>query len=92
MSNEQNHGEVGIVIPIAVELRTLRTEIYDLKRCQIDFIRLMEDEEYEIDWHLRILKKKMLMCRELGSEAWTCYHSKTPSVRKRYKKLVERYL
>jgi hypothetical protein len=54
--------------------------------------RLANDMEYQVDSHMKVLKKKLKACRHLGDEAWSCYHSATPRLRKKYLKLVERYL
>jgi len=57
----------------------------------IDPMRLRNDITYAVDWHLKILKKKMVECAWLLEEAWSCYHSKTPKFRKRYVQMVEQY-
>lgn len=59
---------------------------------QINPIKLKNDLNYCIDWHFKLMEIKKKVCKKLGNDAWTCYHSKKPSLRKQYKKLVERYL
>jgi len=78
-------------------------EVFDMTIAQInvktaadynfDLVRLFEhDTEYAIDCHFTILKDKIRMCADLGDEAWSCYHSKTPVYREKYVELVSRYL
>jgi len=57
----------------------------------IDPIKLKDNISYAVDWHIKILKQKEKECASLGDEAWSCYHTKTPSLRKRYVKMVNRY-
>lgn len=57
----------------------------------MDPIRLMEDLEYATEFHFKLLKIKMALCKNLKEDAWTCYHSKTPRLRKQYKRLVDRF-
>jgi hypothetical protein len=57
----------------------------------MDPLKLNEDMAYVIQQHYILLKKKQAQCKHLKEEAWSCYHSKTPSHRKRYVKLVNRY-
>ena len=59
---------------------------------KLDPIRLKTDSDYCIEQHFKLLKKKMKVCQHLKEEAWTCYHSKTYKLRKRYKEDVERHL
>ena len=61
----------------------------------LDPIKLHTDLSYCIEEHFKLLQKKMKTCRKLGvkkEESWSCWHSFTPSKRKEYKKLTERYL
>jgi len=58
-----------------------------------DIQRLYDhDLKYALDCHFAILKSKISMCKKLGNDAWSCYHSKTPEYRLRYIELVSRYL
>lgn len=58
-----------------------------------DIKRLYDhDLEYALKAHLTILKSKIKMCKKLGADAWSCYHSKTPIHRLKYIKMVSRYL
>lgn len=61
-------------------------------RHNMDPIRLKNDITYCADWHFRLMKRKKRICKHLGKDSWTCYHSKTKVLRTHYKKLVERYL
>lgn len=69
------------------------------KEFNLDANRLMHDVQYQVQSHFKILKRKVSVCSqkrerlkvEPGTE-WSCYHSYTPEIRKRYKKLVERYI
>jgi len=56
-----------------------------------DPILLRTDLEYATDFHFSLLKKKMNLCKNLGKDAWTCYHSKTEKHRLNYKNLVNRF-
>lgn len=61
-------------------------------REKLDPIKLITNLEYCTEQHFKLLKKKMRICKHLKDDSWTCYHSKTPRRRKRYKEDVERYL
>ncbi len=65
--------------------RTIRLE-------KLDPVKLKNDLEYSVEQHFKLMKKKLRICKHLGEEAWTCYHSRTNLLRKRYKEDVERYL
>jgi len=66
----------------------VRTIIY----YKMDPVKLRDDAEYCVHWHFKLMNIKKKACRDLGDEAWTCYHSRTKVLRKHYKKLVERHL
>lgn len=55
-----------------------------IKAYKIDPIRVETDLEYAVKWHFNILKQKQVLCSDYGQEAWSCYHSKTPHLRKSY--------
>ena len=63
-----------------------------IKRLGLDPVKLKNNLEYAVEQHFKLMKKKLKICKHLGDEAWSCYHSTTPNLRKRYKKDVERYL
>lgn len=63
-----------------------------IRRYGLDAVKLKNNLEYAVDKHFMIMKDKLKLCKYLGNEAWTCYHSRTPKLRKRYKEDVERYL
>ena len=57
----------------------------------MDILRLDSDLDYAVSQHFKLLKLKEARCEELGSVAWSCYHSVTPTKRHLYAKLVNRY-
>ncbi len=50
----------------------------------VNLKRLMNDVWYQTEAHLHILSVKIHECASLGSEAYSCYHSKTPHFRQTY--------
>jgi hypothetical protein len=58
----------------------------------MDLMKLNTNLEYCVEQHFKIMKKKRKICKKLGKDDWTCYHSMTEVLRLQYKKLVERYL
>lgn len=57
--------------------------------------KLAEDLDYATEQHVKLLKKKMKLCRWLDiplEESWSCYHSATEKHRLKYVNLVKRYL
>ncbi len=58
----------------------------------LDPIRLKNDIEYCVEQHFILMRHKRKVCRSLGEDSWTCYHSRNKIPRELYKKLVERYL
>lgn len=50
------------------------------------------DLDYALECHYKILNAKIKRCKNLGSEAWSCYHSVTPKHREKYVQLVSRFL
>ena len=44
----------------------------------------LENLEYVVKSHFKILKDKIKQCKRFGKQAWTCYHSSTPKYRNRY--------
>lgn len=60
------------------------------RRYKIDMERLKHDLPYAVDQHFRILRDKLQACP--GKRGWSCYHSKTPHLRKKYEASVLRYL
>jgi len=63
-----------------------------IRRYKLDAVKLKNDIAYSVDQHFMLMKKKLKQCKYLKEEAWTCYHSRTPVFRKRYKEDVERHL
>jgi len=58
----------------------------------IDPILAKSDLEYQVKTFFELMKSKIKVCSHLKEDAWVCYHSKTPSHRENYKKLVSRFL
>lgn len=58
----------------------------------MDALRLRDDIEYATERHAFLLSEKLRECSRLGKEAWSCYHSATPHFRKKYVRMVGRYL
>ena len=71
---------------VQINYRTAKDYNLDIKKLY------NHDLEYAIESHMKILKSKMRICKDLKKEAWSCYHSKTPKYRKKYVELVKRYL
>ena len=57
----------------------------------IDKARIIQDIDYAVHTYFIIMKDKKKLCRYLDKDAWSCYHSKKPSLRTKYKKLVNKY-
>ena len=62
-----------------------------VKYYKLDPLRLMDDLEYAVESHFKLLKKKIEKCKHLKSAAWSCYHSRSAMYRKKYITLVNRY-
>ena len=65
----------------------------------IDIDRLIVDVDYQVYWHIRLLKHKVNTCKKLRSKLkvkkgneWSCYHSYTFSKRKKYLNDVSRHI
>jgi hypothetical protein len=65
----------------------------------LDIPKLINDIEYQVESHFKILKRKVKVCTKkreklkvLYGLEWSCYHSYTESTREKYIKLVGRYL
>lgn len=64
-----------------------------IKAEKLDAYKLHTDLEYCVEQHIKLLKKKIKICKKrLGKDAYSCYHSFNDGPRKVYQKLVERYL
>lgn len=82
-------NELHEVVDIGVAQINVKTAVYN----GFDLDRLYShDLEYAIECHMFLLNKKMKLCKELGEEAWSCYHSKTPQFRTKYVEMVSRFL
>lgn len=80
------HQEVADMGIAQINIRTAIAYGFDLQRLYD------HDIEYAIESHFIILKSKINMCKDLGNDSWSCYHSKTPEHRLKYVKMVSRYL
>lgn len=58
---------------------------------QLNPSRLLNDLEYMVSTHFMVLLDKIKQCQHLGNEAWSCYHSRTEVLRKRYIRKVNRF-
>ena len=54
-------------------------------------LRLLDDLEYMVVSHYQVLVDKIKQCQHLGKNAWSCYHSRSPVLRKLYVNKVNRY-
>lgn len=52
---------------------------------------VMADAGLQTVLHLAHLEEKRKQCKHLDSEWWTCYHSKTPEFRLKYRDMVNKY-
>lgn len=58
----------------------------------LDIQRLVNhDLDYTTKAYTTIMKEKLQICKHLGDEAWSCYHSGTRKYRKKYVKAVNRW-
>ena len=73
------------------DIGIFQLNVATLKDYKLNPIQAMEDIEYATYCHFLILKSKMKLCKKYGKDSWTCYHSRTPKLRKRYKKMVDKY-
>lgn len=65
----------------------------------IDFQRLRSDVEYQTYWHVRLIKRKISICKAkseklnvLPGNEWSCYHSYTYKQRQVYLEFVSTHL
>jgi hypothetical protein len=79
--NHNNTRDVGI---FQINTRTIKEYNFDAKK-------LMNDPEYSVKAYFTVMQEKQRICSKLKQESWTCYHSRSPALRKAYKKLVNRY-
>jgi hypothetical protein len=61
------------------------------KEFKLNTKKLMIDMEYSVKSYFIIMKQKKEICKRLKSDSWSCYHSRTPVFRIKYKKLVNRF-
>jgi hypothetical protein len=62
-----------------------------VREYSLDKKKLIENIEYSVNAYFQVMKDKKKLCEKLKNDAWSCYHSKTPSLRLKYKKLVNKY-
>lgn len=53
--------------------------------------RTLTDVHYAAKAAVTVLRKKLRYCKDLGAEAWTCYHSRTEHFRVKYLKMVNKF-
>ena len=81
--------EIRKVFDMGIAMINIRTAI----SYGMDINKLFNhDLEYAIKSHFVILEDKIAQCAHLGDEAWSCYHSATPKWRKKYVKMVSRFI
>lgn len=73
------------------DLGIFQINISTAKEFNLNTKKIITDMEYAVKSYFIIMKNKKDICKKLKKDAWVCYHSKTPSLRERYKKLVNRY-
>lgn len=62
-----------------------------IQNYSMDALRLRDDIEYATEQACLLLSLKIKECKDVGKNAWACYHSRTEHHRKLYVKLVNRY-
>jgi len=73
------------------DLTIFQFHLHTILAHHLDPLKLHTDLAYAVKSHYELLKLKIKRCENLGKDAWSCYHSKTPFRRERYVKLVNRY-
>lgn len=79
--NKDSSVDVGF---FQINSRTAKEHGLNLKK-------LMTDVDYSVEAYFKVMKEKLKICKNLKSESWQCYHSRTETKRTIYKKLVNRY-
>lgn len=87
----------GIETPtiVVTDVTLYQFHIKTINHYGLDLNKLRTNLEYATDSHFKILKDKINLCKKRGvssSVAWSCYHSTTDKLRKRYIEDVSRYL
>jgi len=85
---EQKYREGVIYTDIGI----FQFHVDTIKNYNIDANLLINNMEYAVEQYFKLMTSKIKMCRDLGKDAYLCYHSKTKEERNKYKVLVERYL
>ena len=88
--NDQPCYKVHEVISGYSDMGLYQFHVNTILHYKIDINRL-DDIEYAVQMHFKILRDKLKMCKKHGDQAWTCYHSKTERLRNRYYNDVIRY-
>jgi hypothetical protein len=87
----KNRMEKGKVTDVGM----FQFHIDTIKYYKLDKVRLMNDLEYAVKSHTKLLRIKIDQCRNIlkvKNKAWSCYHSFTESHREKYITAVGRYL
>ena len=74
------------------DLSTFQIHIKTIKAMGFNYKRLLKDNKYAVECHIKILSMKLKECKRFGKDAFSCYHSKTPERRIAYAKLVRRFM
>ena len=62
-----------------------------IRNYTFDAEKIADDLRYMVKTHYIVLAKKTKLCKQLGHDAWSCYHSRTKVLRQGYIKKVNRY-
>lgn len=79
------NGQINDIGIFQINVRTAKAYRLDISKM------LDNDLKYITKAYTIIMKDKINKCRNLGQEAWSCYHSRTNKHRARYIKHVMRY-
>jgi hypothetical protein len=77
---------------IYTDIGIFQFHVDTIRNYNIDVNLLISNMEYAVEQYFKLMTKKVKMCKDLGEDAYLCYHSKTKEERDKYKVLVERYL
>jgi hypothetical protein len=84
---EQKYKEGTVYTDIGI----FQFHIETIKNYNINVNLLINNMEYAVDQYFKLMTQKVKMCKNLGDDAWSCYHSNTEQYRQQYKDLVNRY-
>ena len=88
--------EMGNLTYGLTDIGIFQLHVKTIQHFNINFERLLVDMEYQVKWHVLILKHKIKVCKKRLKKkeqaTWACYHSYSRTRRARYQTDVERYL